>query len=81
MNDTLTLNHGESLFGPKPVRLTAKDWRTIFVVARREIYEAFGNSDIFVYTAANAEGKNVLYVEAVTVEPEDVHTDNGVYDE
>ena len=81
MSDELILNHGESLFGPKPVRLSPKDWRAIFVVARKEIYEAFGNSDVFVYTAANAEGKTVLHVEAVTVEREDVHTDNGAYDE
>ena len=80
-NDDFTLNHGESVFSAVPLRLTPKEWRAIFVVARDEIAARLGNQDILVYTFKKEDGQIVLRVEPVLVEHEELHADNGAYDE
>jgi hypothetical protein len=79
--DGFNLNHGESLFSEVPVRLTPKEWRSIFVVAREEIAERLGNTDILVYTFKKADGQTILRIEPVLVEHEELHTDIDGYDE
>jgi hypothetical protein len=82
MSDGFNLNHGESVFGPEPVRLTPGQWYSIFILAREEIAKRLGKeADILVYTFTKDDGQTVLRIEPVALEHGDLHTDRGAYEE